>query len=45
MKLYVTKKELYDDCMKNEARKKVIAIAIYSEDTGELLGYKKEYTE
>ena len=44
MKLYPTKKALYDSCMKSEAGITVIAVAIYSED-GDFLGYKKEYAE
>ena len=45
MKLYATKKELYDTCMKSEAGIAVIAVAVYSEDSGEILGYKKEYVD
>lgn len=45
MKLYATKQELYDDCMKSEAGITVIAVAVYSEDDGEFLGYKKEYVD
>ena len=45
MKLYATKKELYDTCMKSEAGITVIAIAVYSENSGEFLGYRKEYLE
>ena len=41
MKLYATKQELYDDCMKSEAGITVIAVPVYSEDDGEFLGYKK----
>lgn len=44
MKLYPTKKELYDTCMKSEAGITVVAVAVYNE-SGELLGYKKEYAE
>ena len=44
MKLYSTKKELYDTCMKSEARITIIAIAVYNSE-GEFLGYKKEYAE
>ena len=42
MKLYATKQELYDSCMKSEAGITVIAIAVYNTD-GEFLGYRKEY--
>ena len=44
MKLYQTKKALYDTCMKSEAGITVIAVAVYDED-GEFLGYKKEYVD
>lgn len=44
MKLYATKKELYDSCMKSEAGIKVIAMAVFNED-GELLGYKKYWVD
>lgn len=44
MKLYATKQELYDTCMKSEAGITVIAVAVYSE-SGEFLGYKKEYVD
>lgn len=44
MKLYPTKKALYDTCMKSEAGITVIAVAVYSED-GEFLGYEKEYVD
>lgn len=43
MKLYATKQELYDTCMKSEAGITVIAVAVYSEEDGEFLGYRKEY--
>ena len=42
MKLYATKQELYDSCMKGEAGITVIAMPVYNSD-GELLGYRKEY--
>ena len=45
MKLYATKQELYDDCMKSEAGITVIAVPVYSEDDGEFLGYEKEYVD
>lgn len=45
MKLYVTKEELYDTCMRSETGIAVIAVAVYSEDNGEFLGYRKEYLE
>lgn len=45
MKLYATKEELYNTCMKSEAGITVIAVAVYSEDSGEFLGYKKEYND
>ena len=45
MKLYPTKKALYDTCSKSEAGITVIAVAVYSEDDGEFLGYKKEYVD
>ena len=45
MKLYVTKQELYDTCMKSEAGITVIAVPVYREDDGEFLGYKKEYVD
>ncbi len=45
MKLYATKEELYDTCMKSEAGITVIAVAVYSENSGEFLGYRKEYLE
>ena len=45
MKLYATKQELYDTCMKSEAGITVIAVAVYSEDSGEFLGYKKQYVD
>lgn len=45
MKIYNTKQELYDTCMKSEAGITVIAVAVFSEDDGELLGYKKEYVD
>ena len=41
MKLYPTKKALYDTCMKSEAGVTIIAVAVYNED-GEFLGYRKE---
>lgn len=44
MKLYLTKQELYDTCMKSEAGITVIAIAVYSDD-GEFIGFKKEYVD
>lgn len=44
MKLYASKKELYDTCMKSEAGITVIAVAVYSED-GDFLGYRKEYID
>lgn len=44
MRLYPTKQELYDSCMKSEAGIKVIAVAVFNED-GELLGYKKDWVE
>lgn len=43
MKLYTTKQELYDTCMKSEAGITIIAAPVYSECDGELLGYIKEY--
>ena len=45
MKLYATKQELYDTCMKSEAGITVIAVAVYSEDSGEFLGYEKYYVD
>ena len=45
MKLYVTKEELYDTCMRSDAGITVTAVAVYSEDNGEFLGYRKEYLE
>ena len=46
MKLYATKQELYNTCMKSEEIGiTVIAMPVYSEDTGEFLGYKKEYLD
>lgn len=45
MKLYATKQELYDTCMKSEAGITVIAIKVYSEEDGEFLGYRKEYVD
>lgn len=42
MKLYATKQELYDTCMKSEAGITIIAVAVYSEDSGEFLGYQKQ---
>ena len=45
MKLYATKQELYDNCMKSEAGITVIAVPVYSEDDGEFLGYEKEYVD
>jgi hypothetical protein len=45
MKLYATKQELYDTCMKSEAGITVIAVPVYSEDDGEFLGYEKEYVD
>ena len=45
MKLYPTKQALYDDCMKSEAGITIIAMALYSEETGELLGYYKYYID
>ena len=44
MKLYATKQELYDTCMKSEAGITVIAVAVFSDD-GEFLGYKKQYVD
>lgn len=44
MKLYATKKDLYDTCMKSEAGITVIAVAVFSAD-GEFLGYKKQYVD
>lgn len=44
MKLYATKQELYDTCMKSEAGITVIAVAVYNAD-GEFIGYKKEYVD
>ena len=44
MKLYATKQELYDTCMKSEAGITVIAVAVFSAD-GEFLGYKKQYVD
>lgn len=44
MKLYATKKELYDTCMKSEAGVTVIAVAVYNTD-GEILGYRKHYVD
>ena len=44
MKLYETKQELYNTCMKSEAEINVIAIKIFSSD-GEFLGYRKEYVD
>lgn len=45
MKLYNTPQELYESCMKSEARIKVIAMPLYSEETGEILGYYKYYVD
>lgn len=45
MKLYATKEELYCTCMKSESGITVMAVAVYSEDSGEFLGYKKEYVD
>lgn len=45
MKLYATKQELYDSCAKSEAGISVIAVAVYSEQDGEFLGYRKEYVD
>lgn len=45
MKLYATKQELYDTCMKSEAGITVIAVPVYSEGDGAFLGYKKEYVD
>ena len=45
MKLYATKQELYDTCMKSEAGITVIAVAVYSEDDGEFLVCEKEYVD
>lgn len=45
MKLYATKQELYDSCMEGEAGISVIAVAVYSEQDGEFLGYRKEYVD
>lgn len=45
MKLYSTKQELYDTCSPDEAGITVIAVAVYSEDDGEFLGYEKEYVD
>ena len=42
MRVYATKQELYDSCMKCEAGITVIALAIYNDD-GVLLGYVKSY--
>lgn len=44
MKIYATKQELYDTCMKSEAGITVIAVAVFSDD-GEFLGYKKQYVD
>lgn len=44
MKLYATKQELYDTCMKSEAGVTVIAIAVYNDD-GEFIGFKKEHID
>lgn len=44
MKLYATKQELYNTCMKSEAGITVIAVSVFSCD-GEFLGYKKQYAE
>lgn len=44
MKLYATKQELYDTCMKSEAGITVIAVAVYNE-YGEFLGFRKIYVD
>lgn len=44
MKLYATKQELYDTCMKSEAGITVIAAAVYNE-YGEFLGFRKIYVD
>ena len=44
MKLYATKQELYESCMKSEAGIKVIAMPVFNE-YGELLGYKKYWVD
>lgn len=44
MKLYATKQELYESCMKSEAGITVIAMPVFNE-YGELLGYKKHYVD
>lgn len=44
MKLYATKKELYESCMKSEAGITVIAMPVFNEE-GELLGYKKYWVD
>lgn len=44
MKLYATKQELYESCMKSEAGIKVIPVAVFNAD-GELLGYKKHWVD
>lgn len=44
MKLYSTKQELYDSCLKSEAGITIIAQAVFSED-GELLGYIKYWVD
>lgn len=44
MKLYATKQELYESCMKSEAGITVIAQAVFNED-GELLGYQKYWVD
>lgn len=44
MKIYATKKALYDTCMKSEAGITIIAVAVFSE-TGEFLGYRKQYVD
>ena len=43
-KLYATKKELYDSCMKSEAGITVIATPVYNQ-YGELLGYRKYWVD
>ena len=44
MKLYATKQELYESCMKSEAGIIVIAQAVFNTD-GELIGYKKYWVD
>ena len=44
MKLYPTKKALYETCMKSEAGITIIAVAVFNEE-GEFLGYRKQYVE